>query len=52
MIYLRRATVREMKEGPSGSVIRSDLKPPQAATVKSRGGVVSRRRETAMLYER
>jgi hypothetical protein len=28
-----------MKEGPSGSAIRrADLKPPQAAAVKSRGG--------------
>src|SRR6202043_113094 len=29
-----------------------DLKPPQAAVVKSDGGAVSRRRESAMLYER
>jgi hypothetical protein len=27
-----------MKEGPSGSVSGTDLKPPQAAVVKSNGG--------------
>ena len=30
----------------------ADPKPPQAAVVKSHGGVVSRRCESAMLYER
>ena len=43
--------------GDEGKVPRNRLsgagsKPPQAATVKSRGGVVSRRCESAMLYER
>ena len=34
----RCATVREMKEDPSRPAVRSGLKPPQAAVVKSDGG--------------
>ena len=49
----RCGTGREMKEGPFGFGDQvADPKPPQAAVVKSHGGVVSRRCESAMLYER
>src|SRR5215471_20481908 len=46
----RCGAVREMRAGPRRRRSGAGVKPLQAAVVKSDGGVVSRRRESAMLY--